>query len=1165
MPLPSAAHPDHRVALPTLEAIKARFGPTTWARGQQYERARAVLHVEILLDRTATPPEFEVNAEVMGSKMDPYEQHILLWPSDTGHWLVDGDCSCPVGHNCKHVAAALVHVLSQDWFNDAGASNDAPDQPHTPPPPAYAAWNSWLHQAEAIHHRHQQTDAAPLAARGLKMPWEQTTGTTAEYAYFIVLSTCQSKHQPGHWLTLSPGKARKLKNKPGQLGKVVQPPAYNVSWGTSEGQGRVYELARRWYAGQANISSWHYHEAPSGLPHHAVRDAVGKLVLEQAARAGELVTLTDNHLVQQRVQWGPALQLQWAWSSAGLANDGNALWALTPHLVAPDGAPSDHTPKAQIFMGEPLLYLDSTHGTCGTVEAPGTPLHDVQRWLATPPMPEAWMRQHSLRLSQLLPHLPPALAGDIARHIQGVTPTPCLHITAHPQPSHAVFQIDLLFDYDGVKGNWGPEDGEVVKLETAEGTVNLRRDMVTEYRVIHDLIAQGYRPMNPRRNEGWQAADDDALVRPHARDLMLLDADFAPFREAGFRIEIDEALRQQLLQTGEIDLALQDTSTESGHAGNDWFSLSLGFTVGEQRINLLTWLPQLIEQWSRWQMADWPTHAWITDDNGHPWRVPTEPLRPWMGALMELTQERGRDMAGEAWQLDRFEALRLATVDAGPGQGALALSVAHAQSLSALVNALRQPNGLAPVAPPDGLQAHLRPYQQDGLNWMQHLGQHHLGGILADDMGLGKTVQTIAHLLVEKQQGRLNQPALIVAPTSLVGNWQSELARFAPTLKVLILHGQQRHQSFAQLPAHDIAITTYPLLLRDEAVLTKTPWSVVVLDEAQAIKNARTRMAAIVQALPAQQRLCLTGTPMENHLGEVWSLFNFLKQVFRTPIEKHGDTQRMALLRTRLAPFMLRRTKAAVATELPPKIETVAYIALPPAQANLYEVIRVATEAKIQAALQSKGLARSQIAVLDALLKLRQVCCDPRLVPLEAAKKVKESAKLNWLLDNLPAMIEEGRRVLLFSQFTSMLSLIEEALQPTGLTWAKLTGQSQKRDAIVARFTSGQVPLFLISLKAGGVGLNLPQADTVIHFDPWWNPAVEDQATDRAHRMGQQSTVFVHKLVAQGTLEERILAMQARKAALAQGLHGGGDQAATTRLTEEDLSWLLQPIGAAGK
>jgi SNF2 family DNA or RNA helicase len=473
------------------------------------------------------------------------------------------------------------------------------------------------------------------------------------------------------------------------------------------------------------------------------------------------------------------------------------------------------------------------------------------------------------------------------------------------------------------------------------------------------------------------------------------------------------------------------------------------------------------------------------------------------------------------------------------------------------------------------LLAELRPYQQQGLSWMQLLRKHGLGGVLADDMGLGKTLQAISHLLLEKQARRLTAPALIVAPTSLVGNWRNELERFAPKLSILVLHGQQRHHDFTRMADHDVVITTYPLLLRDEETLTKQAWSIVVLDEAQAIKNAKTRIAGIVLELPAQQRLCLTGTPMENHLGEVWSLFHFLmpgylgsetrfKQLFRTPIEKHGDAQRLALLRARLSPFMLRRTKAAVAKELPPKIETIEHIELPASQANLYEVIRVATEAKVQAALASKGLARSQIAVLDALLKLRQVCCDPALVPLDAAKKVKASAKMDWLIENLPAMVEEGRRILVFSQFTSMLTLIEKALAKTSLSWVKLTGQSQKREAIIEQFTSGQVPLFLISLKAGGVGLNLPQADTVIHVDPWWNPAAEDQATDRAHRMGQQSTVFVYKLVAQGTLEERIVAMQARKAALAKGLHGDA-LSESTRLTEGELDWLLQPIGAATK
>jgi SNF2 family DNA or RNA helicase len=258
---------------------------------------------------------------------------------------------------------------------------------------------------------------------------------------------------------------------------------------------------------------------------------------------------------------------------------------------------------------------------------------------------------------------------------------------------------------------------------------------------------------------------------------------------------------------------------------------------------------------------------------------------------------------------------------------------------------------------------------------------------------------------------------------------------------------------------------------------------------------------------------------------------------------------------------MLRRTKALVASELPPKIETIEHVQLLPAQAKLYETIRLTTEKKVREALSSKGLARSHITVLDALLKLRQVCCHPRLVPLAAASKVKQSAKLNWLIENLPEMIAEGRRVLLFSQFTSMLELIEEELPALGLSWVKLTGQSTGREALIERFTSGQVPLFLISLKAGGVGLNLPQADTVIHYDPWWNPAVEDQATDRAHRLGQTQTVFVYKLVAEGTLEERILALQERKAELARGLHGeAGTQAAA--LTESDLNWLLQPLSA---
>jgi SNF2 family DNA or RNA helicase len=266
-------------------------------------------------------------------------------------------------------------------------------------------------------------------------------------------------------------------------------------------------------------------------------------------------------------------------------------------------------------------------------------------------------------------------------------------------------------------------------------------------------------------------------------------------------------------------------------------------------------------------------------------------------------------------------------------------------------------------------------------------------------------------------------------------------------------------------------------------------------------------------------------------------------------------------LRRRITPFMLRRTKREVATELPDKIESVSIVELTGKQADLYETIRLSTEKAVREALANKGLAKSQIQILDALLKLRQVCCDPRLLPLASAQKINQSAKLDYLMETLPEMLAEGRRVLLFSQFTSMLALIEDELKARAIPWVKLTGQSQKRDALIERFTSGEVPLFLISLKAGGVGLNLPQADTVIHYDPWWNPAVENQATDRAHRIGQKNQVFVYKLVAQGTIEERILALQERKAALAESMYSGSQARKQPLFTESDVAELLRPLG----
>ncbi|MDP3705648.1 MAG: DEAD/DEAH box helicase [Legionellaceae bacterium] len=473
------------------------------------------------------------------------------------------------------------------------------------------------------------------------------------------------------------------------------------------------------------------------------------------------------------------------------------------------------------------------------------------------------------------------------------------------------------------------------------------------------------------------------------------------------------------------------------------------------------------------------------------------------------------------------------------------------------------------IEPPVGLQTQLRDYQHQGLNWLQFLKDNGFSGILADDMGLGKTVQTLAHLQYEKERGHLQQASLIVAPTSLVGNWYEEAKRFTPDLKVLVFHGFDRHQG--EFDGYDLVISTYGLVQRDKLRFLSYPFYYLILDEAQFIKNARTKTTQIMQQLQAKHRLCLTGTPLENHLGELWSLFHFLmpgllgdakqfRQFFRIPIEKHGDKDKKMILNGRIQSFMLRRTKNQVMRELPPKTEMTRMIELTGTQRDLYEAIRMTMEKKVRDAIAQQGLGRSQIVLLDALLKLRQVCCDPRLLSLpEASMAHDHSVKLDTLMELLDSLVEEGRRVLVFSQFTSMLKLIEEVLIQRNYAYFKLTGQTQNRQDLVNRFQAGEVPIFLISLKAGGTGLNLTRADTVILYDPWWNPAVQDQAAGRSHRIGQENPVFIYKLITAGSVEEAILDIQAKKRDLFEGILNN-QMTHQFGLTDGDIDQFFTPL-----
>ncbi|MFT7723492.1 MAG: DEAD/DEAH box helicase [Roseateles sp.] len=604
--------------------------------------------------------------------------------------------------------------------------------------------------------------------------------------------------------------------------------------------------------------------------------------------------------------------------------------------------------------------------------------------------------------------------------------------------------------------------------------------------------------------------------------------------------------------------------------------VSLGMEVDGRQLDLAPLLANLLRRDKRW--LDAAAIAAIEDDaivslrapGGRRYHAQAAPLKAIFLALLDLLKpaplEKGEPLRLHAWDADRLRVIE----DESRGRWRI-----HGDAgLRALGRRLLAAGAPRPVAQPPGLGLALRPYQLHGLAWLQYLREQGLAGILADDMGLGKTAQALAHIEAEKAAGRLDRPALVIVPTSLLFNWQQEAARIAPGLRVRTWHGAER--SAAQLADADLVLSTYNLVWRDLRALSARPWHLLILDEAQSVKNARARAARALRRLDARHLLALTGTPLENHLGELWSLFDLLMPGFlgdarsfakhwRKPIEVNRDGPRARLLAARVRPFVLRRLKAEVAAELPPLTELVTRVTLVGQQKQLYESVRVAADHLVRRILQRDGFSpTSLISVLDAMLKLRQVCCDPRLLKGVAVAPHTERAKLEWLREQLPALVAQGRRLLVFSQFTGMLDLIADELGALGLPHLRLSGATPaaQRGDVVRRFQAGEVPLLLASLKAGGVGLNLTAADTVIHVDPWWNPAVQAQASARAHRIGQRQPVFVYRLVAQGSIEERILELQARKQALADGLLGHDDGGALCKFGDAELRLLLAPLAA---
>jgi SNF2 family DNA or RNA helicase len=678
--------------------------------------------------------------------------------------------------------------------------------------------------------------------------------------------------------------------------------------------------------------------------------------------------------------------------------------------------------------------------------------------------------------------------------------------------------------------------------------------------------------------EGFGAVElaslDDAEVMPGARvDYVLrIDGDvhalcaftayaLPQLRQLGWEIAVDPDYPWQIVD-GEAPMYADVAQSERP----DWFSLELGVEVDGHRVNLLPALLEILDHTHDLDALSRSTKRCIAVPvDGKRWLpVPPQRLRMLCKVLLEMYRN------GDKVSAPIGRAAAIAELGAALHDETRPVKWRGDKKLRDQAYALALGPRRETAIALDGLQADLRPYQKEGVAWLQHLREHGAGGILADDMGLGKTLQTIAHVLAEKRAGRLDRPAMVVTLTSLVGNWARELEKFAPELRVLKLHGPHRKTRFADIPHHDVVITTYPLVTRDRDELCKHDLHLLALDEAHAIKNSTAQAADAVRALTARHRLCLSGTPIENHLGELWSLLDFLnpgmlgtsdefRLKFRTPIEEQGDSRRLTVLRDQVRPYVLRRTKDAVAKELPPKTELVRAVELTGAQRDLYESIRIAAHADVRQHIKQRGLRGSTIAILDALLKLRQVCCDPRIASVEAARSVDGSAKLELLLEMMQTQLAEGRRILVFSSFARMLGIISESLLGKGIGHVTLTGQTVDRQKPIDAFQNGRADVFLISLKAGGTGLNLTSADTVIHYDPWWNPAAQAQATDRAYRIGQTKPVFAYNLIAAGSVEERMLGLQRHKRRLADAILEQGPGAAGG-LTERDVDDLLAPL-----
>lgn len=1103
--------------------IEDFFGVASAKRGFDYARGFRVLEYAINDDWSA------ISGLVQGTTK--YDTYVQIKPGGRPNSIIDCRCECPVGSTCKHGAALLYHVLRERTGEDeddieveiAPSELAPPDQEQ--PAKVHPLIDGWVSDLckinETVTRKEKLKDSKTLL-------YLVTTGS-AEKPYLRLETIAASKLKAGGYgreerYDLTTGRAGFLDAADRMIGALLgsMRSGYWLDYSFETAEPELIDLLLNSVI-KTGRCFW---RTKDGLP----------LTLGDA-RPGELVWVVDEQ--------------------------GRQRTTVTTH-------------EAQVLLAPSPWYVDEKTGCAGRLTLP-FPADLVEPILFGPRLDVEQAKYTRDLLQKRLPDLEIPLPAEqvVIEHREEV-PTPVLFLTKFDNG----VQKDAAYAFHWVKyGNkrCNPTDsGNHVTINGASRTVVYRRNMKAERELSSMLTEELQLPMAnfPRVNDGL------CLILPQLRQLTdFIALEIPRLEKLGWDIIYDKSFHDRVVMPDDDDWQ-GDIVEEEG-----WFSVDLGINVRGEKVSLLPLLMQAVRS-IPYNMSDARAgfepmdviddnfleamnqggRFYVTMADGAKLSLPFPRVKSLIKTLIEVFDEssvnrQGRMPISAGQLVQLLGAEQPIAFQGGDRLRALAASL------------LKAGNDWPTHAAPNEFGVTLRDYQKQGVAWLQFIASHNIGGILADDMGLGKTVEALAHIQMEYESNHLQRPCLVVCPTSVLPNWIEEAQRMVPHLRVVCLRDYDRFTRQSKLDDVDIVLTSYPLLQRDASLLTLREWHMVILDEAQMIKNRQTQVADVCRRLKANHRICMTGTPVQNHLGELWSQFAFLMpgllstheiftRVFRTPIEKFNDPYMRAFLAARIRPFLLRRTKSEVGDELPTKTVIHRNITLEGGQRDLYETVRLAMHKRVLEVVEEKGINRSQIVILKALMRLRQVCCDPRLLKLEQARAVGESAKLSVLMEMLTQLVDEGRRVLVFSQFTSMLDLIAEELITREIRYLELRGSTVDRKTPVKQFQAGKAPVFLISLKAGGTGLNLTAADTVIHYDPWWNPAVEEQATDRAHRIGQNKPVFVYRLITTGTVEEKMLKRQDEKRLIADGIYDKGTTpgGVTNHFTERDLKYLLAPI-----